>query len=420
VHKVVGSGVLVALLLAATMYAMRGMSAVAQGSAAARQLAAAGHTRLTLATAGSDAAGSTATVPAIAVPLSFPKSAAQGLEYRVQSGTFNMYYTHVGSFLVAATLNISRVHVPRNITVPHQMGESFQFEPIDTLLDIASTQQYFGAKFSMDVTRSEYKGCRLPLELPPCTSQEDLAPLWADFLTRVPQHCKSQFTAYLSPTLFGKLNYSSFGNLRAVVKGLPFSKAVRDTASAIKAGLVQAAGPSYVGIHLRVESDSTTWFHLRGVGNEYCKAINWVLYHHAAHAAGLSNTSALYIACGMSLEALKKEKFGDAFLSRRYSGTAYTKSSFFDLSNSTMYADVLAAVDFLVLADAEVAMGHPRSTMSWFLAGYRVLMLDKSPHSFHMVDPQGMLYDVTSANQRGKHDRQAAQCVSLLPPTTKQ
>jgi hypothetical protein len=283
-------------------------------------------------------------------------------------------------------------------------------------LDIAITQQYFGAKFSMDVVRSEHKGCRLAFELPLCTSQQDLAPLWADFLTRVPQHCKPQFTAFLNPALFGKLNYSSFGNLAAVIRGLPFSEGVRDTASAIKAGLLKAAGPSYVGIHLRVEADSVAWFISRGVGHEYCKAINWVMYHYAAHAAGLSNASALYVACGMSLAALNKEKFGQAFLSR-YSGAAYTKHSFDALINSTIAVDILAAVDFLVLADAEVAMGHPRSTMSWFLAGYRVLLLDKPPGSFHMVDPNGMLYDVTSTHERGKHDQRSAQCLSLLRPT---
>jgi hypothetical protein len=118
--------------------------------------------------------------------------------------------------------------------------------------------------------------------------------------------------------------------------------------------------------------------------------------------AGLNNTTTLYVASAHSLAHMNPEVFGRAFF-RRYSGAVYMKSNLTaslaapldpprapSSGNTTDNAttprllgvDLLAVVDFLVVAGAEVAIGHPRSTFSWFLMGYRGLSYTCPPRAF--------------------------------------
>jgi hypothetical protein len=217
-------------------------------------------------------------------------------------------------------------------------------------------------------------------------------------------------------------------------------------ASEAKANLTSHAAPSvsadasgYTGIHVHVDHDGASWLNSQGLGKEFCRSINWVLYHQAAYLAGLDNTTTLYVASAHSLAQMNDEVIGRAFF-QRFSGAVYMKGNItaslatphaqqYQLlapssRNTTTHAtaprllgvDLLAAVvDFLVLAEAQVAMGHPYSSLSWFLKGYRALMLDLPPESFHMIDKQGMLFDVTSLAEQGKNDARELHCISLLP-----
>ena len=149
------------------------------------------------------------------------------------------------------------------------------------------------------------------------------------------------------------------------LSSLRFSPRLRSLAQNGIAAL-RALAPRFNGVHLRLEEDMEAhfWGSIRGLAGR--------LYARAAEEAGLNASTPLYIATG----ALPKDstRFSLPDFTAAFSSRSIGKEDIFPASVlRDLPADLVAILEFLVLLEADLLVGHPLSTFSLALQGYRRL-----------------------------------------------
>ncbi|GAB4814864.1 hypothetical protein N2152v2_001910 [Parachlorella kessleri] len=204
-------------------------------------------------------------------------------------------------------------------------------------------------------------------------------------------------------TMFAVRTNSSLPLVGRVAQSLPFSPAVQSLADRIVQQLTQGGALPFNGAHLRLETDAHDWQRImRGPG------IYWRLHIEAMQEAAFSNSTQLYVACGLlSYGAVVDwNRTTHSILSKGLASAVRSKEDFLSQEElGALNSEQKALLDLLVLARAQRFVGFGASSFSFFLREYRALKYGLPKASTVLVD----------ASRVGT-DAMFAQAAVLAPP----
>jgi hypothetical protein len=180
-----------------------------------------------------------------------------------------------------------------------------------------------------------------------------------------------------------------------VAKNLRFGRRIRVAARKVLAGISKHAGQDiphhlpvstlqwhYNGIHLRLEKDASSWWERWGGMDGLRQA-----YLQECDKAAMNTSMPLYIASGLfTYDARKNTETIESMLGP-YGKVLRGKHDFIPAPElDALDSEQLAAIDFLVIAHAQVFVGNEKSTFSWYLREFRHLRGIANRNSSCLVD----------------------------------
>ena len=306
-----------------------------------------------------------------------------------RQGIFNQHYAHYMALLAAATLRCGVVFSSQAYSRSQSMTGAWTEHASSVFYNVTHVEAHMrslgvrvlqrGPDGPQDcvrnLTSSNTQYYRTPAQL----RQEVEAVLWT-----VPPVC-SQVVVHID-RVFSSLQPGLFDDAAAVVDAVRFHDRWHQAAASVLAALPPGG---FNAVHLRIEPDASTWFKSK----PFSMDMYWPMYFDAARAAGFGPDKLLYMAGGLVEDA--QASLLDTFV-KRYASTAVTKETVTnDLGLAAHPVDQQAIIDYLVMLQADIVVGHPFSTFSLFLKAERIVKHGRS--AFVMIDKGGLMASLNPA-----------------------